>query len=142
MPSDFEEKRRFFLEVIDDIASEEIAFERMSQIPLDVLERETREEDALLQAEAAAEAEAEDDGLSSGSVESADPTPERYRETLTRRSDERLLGHRRFLAKGICEAVAYVGAAHRIEVATVLASFTWRLQAHDAEIARRHLDRK
>jgi hypothetical protein len=135
MHGHFDEDRRFFLEIIDDMASMEIAVERINQVPPEQLERETREDKAWIEAVD----EVEQD--SSRPEDRRESTPEWFRERLSKVSDRELLLRRRSSAKLVCEWMVQVGRLHFAVYDDILGHSIQRLRTMDAEIARRHLGR-
>jgi len=115
--SGFAEKRKFFLEVIDDMAKQEIESVRL----LDHLEAgdpypgEPKDEIVL--------------GI----------MPEAFEAAIDTASDEELLVQRHFAAKVICHYISDVGFIYIQHVYEGLLATVERLRLIDNEVIRRHL---
>jgi hypothetical protein len=116
--SGFTEKRKFFLEVIDDMAKEEVENARL----LD------KTPDEIANSEPCAPL---DDELAL--------SPVRFREEMEEASDEELLLHRHVAAKAVCQYVSDVGFLFIDPIHSCLLSAVARLRIIDAEVVRRHL---
>ena len=133
--SNFAENRKFFLEIIDDMAKGEVAFTKAMDVPPEQWEREAREDKAWT------EAVADVEQGRTGPDEEREHSPEWFREQIEKNSDRELLLHRRFTAKLICESVADVGHLHIQVMHEALLGAIERLRIMDVEVSRRHLDR-
>jgi hypothetical protein len=137
MKSQLEVDRKFFLEVIDDLAKDAAQNAHEDEMTPEqhwaYMERQAKEFDRMFPAAAGDvdETEAETEKLSE--EEAADE----FHQAIARSDLKELLFHRRYTAKSICRRVARVGDSHAIPWAQILKGQFERLQVMDAEIRRR-----
>ena len=133
MKSQLEADRRFFLEVIDDLAKDAARDAREEEMTPEQqwaqMEREAQEFDRMFPGATEAVEEYEE----TTEEEEAD----RFRKAIARAEIKELLFHRRYTAKTICRYVARVGNSHATPWAQILKGSLERLQMMDAEIRRR-----
>jgi hypothetical protein len=117
--SGFAEKRKFFLEIIDDMAREEVETARvLDQVAEGIDDSEPG-------------APPEDDDLG--------PTPESLRGEIEAASDEELLMQRRVAAKAVCQYVSDVGFLDIPPIHAALLATVELLKIIDEEVVRRRL---
>jgi hypothetical protein len=117
--SGFAEKRKFFLEIIDDMAREEVETARvLDQVAEGIADSEPG-------------APPEDDDLGR--------TPESLRGEIEAASDEELLMQRHFAAKAVCQYVSNVGFLYIQPIFEGLLATVERLRLIDNEVIRRRL---
>jgi len=136
MKSQLEADRKFFLEVIDDLAKEAAQDAHGNEMTPEQfwehIQREAKEFDRMFPA-AAEDVEEIEDTQEATEEEVAD----RFRQAIAGTDLKELLFHRRYTAKTICKRVARVGNSHATPWAQILKGAFERLQVMDAEIRRR-----
>ena len=136
MKSQLEADRKFFLEVIDDLAKEAAQDAHGNEMTPEQfwehIQREAKEFDRMFPA-AAEDVEEIEDTQEATEEEVAD----RFRQAIAGTDLKELLFHRRHTAKAICRRVARVGESHAAPWAQILKGAFERLQVMDAEIRRR-----
>jgi hypothetical protein len=125
MKGHLDEDRKFFLEVIDDLAEDEVIAEQVSE---DMAKGRLKAEVDRLP---------DPDEVRSLSEETA----ESRRRRLSQLTAADLLFARRMAAKSLCMLVLNYGHLHAVPWSTMLRENVERLQFMDAEIDRRHLGR-
>jgi hypothetical protein len=137
MKSQLEADRKFFLEVIDDLAKDAARDahddELTSEQHYAELERNAKEFDRMFP-DAAQDFEETD---APPEKETEEEAAERFRQALARIDLKELLFFRRYQAKSICMRVTRVGSSDIAPCAQMLKGSLERLQAADAEIRRR-----
>jgi hypothetical protein len=137
MKSQLEADRKFFLEVIDDLAkdaAQNAHGQEMTPVRYWAhIQREAKEFDRMFPA--AAE-DVEETGEETEKV-TEEEAAEEFVQAIARSDLKELLFHRRYVAKDICKRVARVGTSHEIPWAPILKGQFERLQVMDAEIRRR-----
>jgi hypothetical protein len=128
MESHLGEDRKFFLEVIDDLAKDAVWVERATQA---TPEQWARWEHRLNQIDVRLTETPTD------SEEVPEYPTDQFRQAMTRVKPEELLVHRRFTAKAICKYVVREGRSHTTPYSQLIKGALERLQTIDAEIQRR-----
>jgi hypothetical protein len=139
MKSQLEADRRFFLEVIDDLARDAAQsaheLEMTPEQYWEHIQREAKEFDRMFPAAAKDFEETEEQ--TEAEKETEEEAAERFRQAIAGSDLKELLFHRRCTAKSICKRVARVGNSHVTPWAQALKGSLARLQVMDAEIRRR-----
>ena len=137
MKSQLEADRKFFLEVIDDLAKDAAQNEHEMEMTPEQhwahMQREAKEFDRMFP-DAAQDFEETD---APPEKETEEEAAERFRQALARIDLKELLFFRRYQAKSICMRVTRVGSSDITPCAQMLKGSLERLQAADAEIRRR-----
>lgn len=141
MKSQLEADRRFFLEVIDDLARDAAQsahdLEMTPEQFWEHIQREAEEFDRMFPGAAKAFEETEEKTEVEAEEETEEEAAERFRQAIAGTDLKELLFHRRYTAKSICKRVARVGNSHAAPWAQALKGSLQRLQVMDAEIRRR-----
>jgi|GEM_PF-3204368 len=132
--SSFTESRRFFLEIIDDMAKQHAMLARFLDRPAEQLRREDREYQAWKRAMA------ETGQQPPRSTAVRDLSPELVREKSEACSDRELLLMRRSMAKRICQLAAGVGMLSQTGWYEDMVRATELLRVMDVELDRRMVD--
>jgi hypothetical protein len=135
MKGHLDEDRKFFLDIVDDLASSEVIAERASQM--------TREDWAEFEREHADELdEMAETPTQPGTIdEHLQESVKQSRQRVSGIGDQDLLLMRRMRAQRICRFMLQVGRLHDGIYAKLLRYEIEQVQVLDAEIARRHLGR-
>ena len=137
MKSQLEIDRKFFLEVIDDLAKDAAQNAHEDEMTPEQfwahIQREAKEFDRMFPAAVEDVEETEEETEKVTEEEAADE----FRQAIARTDLKELLFHRRYTAKAICRRVARVGDSHATPWAQILKGQFERLQVMDAEIRRR-----
>jgi len=137
MKSQLEADRRFFLEVIDDLAKAAAQDAHESEMTPEQfwehIQREAKGFDRMFPAATEDVEETEEEAEKVTEEEAA----EEFRQAIAGTDLKELLFHRRHTAKAICRRVARVGESHAAPWAQILKGAFERLQVMDAEIRRR-----
>jgi hypothetical protein len=137
MKSQLEADRKFFVEVIDDLAKAAAQDAHENEMTPEQywahIQREAKEFDRMFPAAAEDFEESEAETEKVTEEEAADE----FRQAIARSDLKELLFHRRYTAKAICRRVARVGDSHATPWAQILKGQFERLQVMDAEIRRR-----